>query len=163
MAAEAGAIVPGRRVQDYAGALLRLSNGARGSYWVTQAAGGMENCLRIRISGTKGTLEWEQEVPQRLIFKPIGRPWEIRTPGGPETLPLGAHSTHIVAGHPEGFPDGFANIYMDAAEAIAARRSGTPVRPVAGTFPTSLDGLKGVRFVDAVLASAEKGSGWVPC
>jgi predicted dehydrogenase len=65
VAAEIGAIVPGRLIHDYAGALLRFDNGARGSFWVTQAAAGVENCLRIRVSGTKGTLEWMQEFPRR--------------------------------------------------------------------------------------------------
>ena len=70
---EIGNIVPGRAVHDYGGALLRFDNGARGSYWVTQAAAGVENCLRIRVSGTKGSLEWMQEFPQALTFKPLGR------------------------------------------------------------------------------------------
>jgi len=160
VAAEAGNVVPGRKVQDFAGALMHLENGARGSFWVTQAAAGMENGLRIRVCGTKGTLEWEQEMPHRLVFKPAGRPWEVRTPGGPGALPLGIYSTHIAPGHPEGFPDGFANIYRDAAEAIAAGRSGKPVRQEAGTCPDVRDGLLGVRFIRAVLASSASGSAW---
>ncbi len=88
VAAEIGNIVPGRAVHDYGGALLRFDNGARGSYWVTQAAAGVENCLRIRVSGTKGSLEWMQEFPQALTFKPLGAPSQNRTPNGPGTLPL---------------------------------------------------------------------------
>ena len=83
VAAEAGAIVPGRIIHDYTAALLRMENGARGSYWVTQAAAGVENSLQFRISGTKGSLEWGQEIPQRLVFKPLGRPAETRTPQRP--------------------------------------------------------------------------------
>src|SRR5688572_81901 len=83
VAAEVGAIVPGRLVDDYAGALLRFDNGARGSFWVTQAAAGVENALRIRISGTRGSLEWHQEQPMRLLFTPLGGPAEWRTPNGP--------------------------------------------------------------------------------
>ncbi|OQY33017.1 MAG: oxidoreductase [Spirochaetaceae bacterium 4572_59] len=160
VAAEAGHIVPGRVVDDYTGALLRLSNGARGSFWVTQAAAGMENSLKIRLSGTRGTLEWEQETPHRLIYKPLGGPWEIRTPGGSGSTTLGSHSTQIAAGHPEGFPSGFANIYRDAAEAIAARRSGKTARKESCTYPKSKDGLAGVFFVKAVLDSSEKDSHW---
>ncbi len=122
--AEIGTIVPDRLIHDFAGALLRFDNGARGSFWVTQAAAGVENCLRIRVSGTKGTLEWMQEFPQALTFKPLHGPSQNRTPNGPGTLPLSARSTRLVAGHPEGFPDGFANIYSDAAEAISAAQSG---------------------------------------
>jgi predicted dehydrogenase len=163
VAAEAGSIVPGRLVHDYAGALLRLDNGARGSFWVTQAAAGVENCLRIRVSGTQGSLEWMQEFPQALTFKPLHGPSQNRTPNGPGTLPLAARSCRIVAGHPEGFHEGFANIYSDAAEAIAARRSGTKADPLALYFPNSLDGLLGVRFVHSVIESSQANGKWVKC
>lgn len=163
VAAEIGAIVPGRIIHDFGGAMLRFSNGARGSFWVTQAAAGVENCLRIRVSGTKGSLEWMQEFPQALTFKPLNAPSQNRTPNGPDTLPLSARCTRLVAGHPEGFPDGFANIYSDAAEAIAARRAGKQVDPLALYFPNSFDGLMGVRFVDSVIASSEANGQWTKC
>lgn len=158
--AERGAIVPGRKVDDYAGALLRLENGARGSFWVTQAAAGVENSLKIRVCGTKGSLEWHQETPQILTFKPLGSPAQTRTSNGPETLPLAAGSHRMVAGHPEGFADGFANIYKDAAEAIACRIAGKETDPLALHFPTSADGLAGVRFIEAVIRSSDNGSSW---
>ena len=163
VAAEVGAIVPKRIIHDFGGAMLRFENGARGSFWVTQAAAGVENCLRIRVSGTKGSLEWMQEIPQALTFKPLGAPSENRTPNGPGTLPLSARCTRLVAGHPEGFPDGFANIYSDAAEAIAARRAGKQADPLALYFPNSFDGLMGVRFVDSVIASSEANGQWTKC
>jgi len=163
VSAEVGAIVPNRLIHDFAGALLHFENGARGNFWVTQAAAGVENCLRIRVSGTKGSLEWMQEVPQALTFKPLNGPSENRTPNGPGTLPLAARSSRIVAGHPEGFPDGFANIYSDAAEAIAARRVGKQPNPLALYFPNSLDGLLGVRFVDSVIESSNAGGTWTKC
>ena len=163
VAAEVGAIVPKRIIHDFGGAMLRFSNGARGSFWVTQAAAGVENCLRIRVSGTKGSLEWMQEFPQALTFKPLKGPSENRTPNGPGTLPLSVRCTRLVAGHPEGFPDGFANIYSDAAEAIAARRAGKQADPLALYFPSSFDGLMGVRFVDSVIASSEANGQWTKC
>ena len=163
VAAEVGTIVPGRLIHDYAGALLRFGNGARGSFWVTQAAAGVENCLRIRVSGTQGTLEWMQEIPQALTFKPLKGPSQNRTPNGPGTLPLSARSTRLVAGHPEGFPDGFANIYSDVAEAIAARRAGKQADPLALHFPNSWDGLLGVRFVNSVIESSNTNGTWVKC
>lgn len=163
VAAEIGTIVPGRLIHDYAGALLRFDNGARGNFWVTQAAAGVENCLRIRVSGTQGTLEWMQEFPQALTFKPLHGPSQNRTPNGPGTLPLSARSTRLVAGHPEGFPDGFANIYSDAAEAIAARRSGKQPDPLALYFPNSWDGLLGVRFVNSVIESSNTNGKWTRC
>ena len=161
VAAEVGSIVPNRIVHDYAGAMLRLSNGARGSFWVTQAAAGVENCLRIRVCGAKGSLEWEQEIPQILSFKPQTGPAQVRTPNGPGTLPLAARSSRIVKGHPEGFPEAFANLYSDAAEAIAARRAGVAADPLACFFPTAHDGLLGVRFVAAVVESSAANGAWV--
>jgi predicted dehydrogenase len=172
VAAEVGSIVPGRITHDYAGAMLRLSHAAgqadggisaRGSFWVTQAAAGVENRLRIRVSGALGSLEWLQECPQALTFKPLDAPSQNRTPNGPGTLPLAQRASRIVAGHPEGFHEGFANLYSDAAEAIAARRSGQAADPLALHFPNSLDGLLGVRFVDSVIQSSQQNSAWVRC
>jgi predicted dehydrogenase len=163
VAAEVGSIVPERVTHDFAGAMLRLSNGARGSFWVTQAAAGVENGLRIRVSGSLGSLEWMQECPQALTFKPLDAPSQNRTPNGPGTLPLAARSSRIVAGHPEGFHESFANIYSDAAEAIAARRAGRSADPLALHFPNSFDGLLGVRFVDSVIQSSTHNGAWTYC
>jgi len=116
--------------------------------------------LKIRVSGTKGSLEWLQEIPQILTFKPLGAPVQTRTPNGPGTLPLAARSSRIAAGHPEGFPEGFANIYKDAAEAVASRIAGKEADPLALHFPTSADGLAGILFVDAVIRSSNNGSRW---
>ena len=160
VAAEVGHVVPSRLVDDYAGALLRFNNGARGSFWVTQTAAGIENALRIRVSGTLGSLEWLQERPTRLRFNPLDGPAEVRTPNGPGTLPISARATRIVAGHPEGFHEGFANVYSDAAEAIAARRAGIPVDPLALHFPNATDGALGVAFVDAAVASSASDAAW---
>jgi predicted dehydrogenase len=163
VSAEIGTIVPNRLVHDFGGALLRFDNSARGVFWVTQAAAGVENCLRIRVSGTKGSLEWMQEFPQTLTFKPLGAPSQNRTPNGPGTLPLSARSSRIVAGHPEGFHEGFANIYSDAAEAIAARRSGKTPDPLALHFPNSFDGLMGLKFVFSSIESSKANGTWVKC
>jgi predicted dehydrogenase len=163
VAAEIGTIVPGRLIHDYAGALLRFDNGARGTFWVTQAAAGVENSLRIRVSGNQGTLEWMQEFPQALTFKPLHGPSQNRTPNGPGTLPLSARSSRIVAGHPEGFPDAFASLYSDAAEAISARRAGKAADPLALQFPNSWDGLLGVRFVNSVIESSNANGKWTKC
>jgi predicted dehydrogenase len=160
VAAEVGHVAPGRLVDDFAAAMLRLDNGARGTFWVTQAAAGMENCLRIRVSGTRGSLEWEQERPTRLVVRPLDGPVRIHTPNGPGILPAAARASRIVAGHPEGFHEAFANLYSDAAEAIAARRSGTDPDPLALDFPTAVDGARGIRFVEAAVASSAAGGAW---
>jgi len=163
VAADVGAVVPGRLADDYGGAMLRFANGARGIFWVTQTAAGVENCLRIRVSGTKGSIEWMQEQPTSLSFKPLDGPAETRTPNGPGTLPLSARASRIVAGHPEGFHEGFATIYSDAAEAIAARRAGVTVDPLALNFPNAYDGVIGVKFVEAAMASSGNGGAWTSC
>jgi predicted dehydrogenase len=160
VAAEVGCIVPDRLTHDYAGAMLRLSNGARGSFWATQAAAGVENGLRIRVSGSFGSLEWQQEHPQVLQFKPLDAPAQMRTPNGPGTLPLAARASRIVAGHPEGFHEAFANLYTDAADAIAARRSGQTADPLSLYFPNAGDGLQGLRFITAALVSSNNQGAW---
>jgi len=160
VAADIGASVPDRISHDYAGAMLHMSNGARGSFWVTQAAAGVENGLRIRVSGALGSLEWQQEQPQVLLFKPLDAPAQVRTPNGPGTLALAARASRIVAGHPEGFHEAFANLYRDAAEAIAARRSGQTADPLALHFPSAFDGLQGLRFIAAAMASSDHQGVW---
>jgi hypothetical protein len=99
-------------------------------------------------------------VPQLLSFKPLDAPAQTRTPNGPGTLPLSARSSRIVAGHPEGFHEGFANLYSDAAEAIAARRAGVAAEPLALHFPNATDGLSGLQFVDAVIRSNAHDGAW---
>ena len=160
VAAEIGHIVPNRLVDDYGGALLRFDNGARGTFWVTQAAAGVKNGLRIRVSGTRGSVEWHQEDPTRLIWTPIAGPLQVLIPNGPGVLPAAQRASRIVAGHPEGFHEAFANLYSDVAEAIAARRSGSSADPLALQFPNEIDGAVGVRFVEAAVASSDAGGAW---
>jgi hypothetical protein len=116
--------------------------------------------LRIRISGALGSLEWQQEHPQVLQFKPLDAPAQVHTPNGPGTLPLAARASRIVAGHPEGFHEAFANLYTDAADTIAARRSGEVPDPLSLHFPNANDGLQGLRFVTAALASSNNQGAW---
>ena len=160
VAADLGCVVPDRSAHDVAAALLRMEGGARGSFWVTQAAAGVENGLRLRVSGSLGTLEWAQEQPQLLHFKPLDAPAQLRTPRGPGTLPLALRGTRVAAGHPEGFHEAFANLYADAAEAIAARRTGQTPDPLALHFPNATDGWMGLRFVDAVIRSSQANGAW---
>jgi predicted dehydrogenase len=160
VAAEIGHVIPERLVDDYGAAMLRFDNGARGVFWVTQTAAGVENSLAIRVSGTKGSLEWHQERPTRLTFKPIDGPARVHTPNGPGTLPAAFRGSRIVAGHPEGFHEAFANIYADVAEVVAARRSGRTVDPSALQFPNERDGAIGVRFVEAAVASSRADGAW---
>lgn len=160
VAADIGHVIPERLVDDYGAAMLRFNNGAKGSFWVTQTAAGVENCLRIRVSGNRGSVEWWQERPTRLISTPLNGPSRVYTPNGPDVLPAAARASRIVAGHPEGFHEAFANIYSDAAEAIAARRSGSAADPLAMQFPNHIDGAIGVGFVEAAVASSRANGIW---
>jgi predicted dehydrogenase len=160
VAAELGSAVPGRRVHDHAHLLLRFEGRACGSMWVTNSAAGAEHGLRIRAFGDHGGLEWHQEEPNSLLYRPRDGFAQLLTRGRPGLSPEAERATRIVLGHPEGFHEAFANLYADAAEAIVARRTGAPPDPLALDFPTVEDGARGVRFVEAAVDSHRNGSRW---
>ncbi len=159
LAADLQSFVPGRRVDDNAHVLMRYTSGARGMLWCSQVASGQENGLRLRIYGTKAGLEWEQENPNYLWVTPLGKPRYRLTRGGPGTGDAAARMSRIPSGHPEGYLEGFANIYSEAARAIIARRDGTAL-DAAVTFPGLKEGLEGVAFVDACVRSSKKNGAW---
>ena len=140
--------------------LLRFEGGARGSMWVTNSAAGAEHGLHIRVFGDKGGLEWHQEEPNRLLHRPLGGFAQVLTRGRPGLSAQAERATRIVLGHPEGFHEAFANLYADAAEAIVARRTGAQPDPLALDFPTVADGARGLKFVEAAVASQRNGSCW---
>ena len=159
LSADLQAFVPGRRVDDNAHVLLRYTSGARGMLWCSQVAAGQENGLRLRIYGTKAGIEWEQENPNYLWVGPLGAPKYRLTRGGAGSGEAAARLTRIPAGHPEGYLEGFANIYAEAARAIIARRDGTALDP-ATAFPGLKEGLEGVAFVDACVRSSKRNAAW---
>lgn len=160
LAADLQAFVPGRRLDDNAHVMLRFKGGARGMLWSSQVAPGNENALRLRVYGDKGGLEWEQENPNRLWYAPLGEPKRLITRNGAGAGEAAARVSRIPPGHPEGYLEGFANIYSEAAEAIIARRSGgEPGAEV--LYPTIADGLKGMQFVDACVRSSARNSAWI--
>ena len=160
LAADLQAFVPGRRVDDNGNVLLRFEGGARGMLWCSQVATGNENALRLRVYGDKGGLEWAQEDPNYLWHAPLGEPKRLLTRGGAGAGPAAARVSRTPGGHPEGYLEGFANIYAEAARAILARREGQPVPPDV-VFPTVEDGVAGVAFVDACVRSSERNAAWV--
>jgi predicted dehydrogenase len=160
LAADLQAFVPGRRVDDNGHVLLRFEGGARGMLWCSQVAAGNENTLRIRVYGEKGGLEWAQEDPNYLWFTPLGEPKRLLTRGGTGAGPEAARVSRTPSGHPEGYLEGFANIYAEAARAILARREGREA-PADVLYPTIEDGVAGVAFVDACVRSSERNAAWV--
>jgi predicted dehydrogenase len=160
LAADLQHFVPGRRLDDNANVLLRYDGGARGMLWCSQVATGNENALRLRVYGDKGGLEWEQEDPNKLWFTPLGEPRQLLTRGGAGAGPEAARVSRTPGGHPEGYLEGFANIYAEAARAIRARREGKPV-PAEVVYPTIEDGVAGVAFVEACVRSSARNGVWV--
>ncbi len=160
LAADLQAFVPGRQVDDNAHVMLRFKGGAKGMLWSSQVAPGNENALRIRIYGDKGGLEWAQEDPNYLWFTPLGEPKRLITRNGAGAGAGAGRMSRIPPGHPEGYLEGFANIYTEAAQAILARREGKKATNEV-IFPTVYDGLKGVQFVSACVRSSNRNSAWV--
>jgi predicted dehydrogenase len=160
LAADLTAFVSGRRVDDNGHVLMRYQGGARGMLWCSQVAPGNENGLRLRVYGTKGGLEWAQEDPNYLWFTPFGKEKRKITRGGAGSGTEAARVTRVPPGHPEGYLEGFANIYTEAARAIRAAKTGTPV-PEGTTFPGLKEGLEGVAFVDACVRSSARNGAWV--
>lgn len=163
VSADVGAVVPARVFDDYAGILWRFENGARGSCMVTQAAAGAENNVRIRVHGAKGMLEWQHQEPNYLRYAPLGDSVQILGRGDARLHPVAQRASRIARGHPEGFRESFANLYADFAEAIAARITGMTPDPLHAWSPSVHDGLRGLEFVDAVLASSRNGGAWTAC
>ena len=160
LAADLQAFVPGRRVDDNGNVLLRYAGGARGMLWCSQVAAGSENALRLRVYGETGGLEWAQEDPNYLWYTPLGEPKRLLTRGGAGVGAAAARVTRVPAGHPEGYLEGFATIYAEAARAIRARQAGRPV-PAEVVFPGIEDGVAGVAFVDACVRSSARNGAWV--
>ena len=158
--AELSTFVPNRTLDDHVQVMLRYANGAKGTLWASQVATGCENALRLRVYGEAGGLEWAQEDPNYLWYTPFGEPKRLLTRGGVGAGPEAARVSRTPGGHPEGYLEGFANIYAEAARAILARRTGAPV-PEDVTYPTIEDGVKGVAFVEACVRSSARNSAWV--
>ncbi|MEP0944218.1 MAG: Gfo/Idh/MocA family oxidoreductase [Rhizobiaceae bacterium] len=159
LAADLESFVPGRQLDDNAHIMLRFAGGAKGMIWSSQVAVGKENALQLRIYGEKGGLEWQQESPNQLTFLPLNGATRTFTRGGPESWSTAARVTRIPAGHPEGYLEGFATIYSEAAEIIRAKQQGrTVVEEVQA--PGVDDGLSGVSFIDACLRSNQRDAAW---
>lgn len=151
--------VPGRKVDDNVSVLLRFDNGAKGMLWASQVAPGNENSLALRIYGDRGGLEWHQEQPNHLWYTPFGEPKRLLTRGGSGSLPAAERVTRVPAGHPEGYLEGFATIYQEAARKIRAADTGGEA-PGETSAPGIEDGLAGMAFIDACIRSSEAGSVW---
>lgn len=160
LSADLSSFGEGRILDDNVQILLRYANGARGSLWASQVAPGNENALMIRVYGTKGGLKWRQEDPNVLLWTPYEQPTQILTRGGPGAGAAAGRITRVPAGHPEGYLEAFGNLYSEVAAAIKAARTGE--KPPEGVmFPTVEDGVKGLAFIEAAVASSKANGKWI--
>jgi len=154
VSADVATHVPGRRLDDDVAALLHFAGGARGVLKASQVAAGEENGLRLRIHGERGGLEWAQVEPNTLTLRWLDRPAEIVRTGGPGLSDGIAALTRTPAGHPEGYIEAFANLYRGFAGAVRGEGD--------RRFPGVTDGLRTMRFIQAVIANARGDRKWTP-
>ena len=161
VSAELTTFVPGRRLDDNANVMMRFSGGARGVLTASQVAVGNLNNLSLKIFGARGGLEWSGETPELLRFTPYGEPSRILQRGGPANTGEAQRGSRMPGGHPEGYIEGFANLYRDAAELIAARKRGRrPDAAALSVTPDVADGARGVAFIEASVASNRNNGAW---
>ncbi|MCA1470370.1 Gfo/Idh/MocA family oxidoreductase [Bradyrhizobium sp. IC3195] len=158
--AQLSIFVEGRPLDDDVQILLKWKGGAKGMLWASQVAVGNENGLTLRVYGSKGGLEWAQENPNHLWFTPYGKPRQLLTRGGAGAMGEAARVSRIPSGHPEGYLEGFATIYAEAARAIRAAAAGEKPHPDV-VFPTVEDGLAGVKLIEAAVKSSAGNGVWV--
>lgn len=154
--AELATLVPGRAMEDDAAILVRLAGGARGIYQASQISAGEENGLTLRVHGERAGLVWRQEQPNHLDLLHAEAPRERLTRGSAYLCAAAHHATRLPPGHPEGFIEAFANLYRNAGRVIGAGIAGVEGDPLDHDFPDHTDGLRGMRFIEGVLASAAR-------
>ena len=160
LCADINTVVPGRQLDDDGAVLLKLSNGASAVLMASQIAAGEENNVRIRVYGDQGGLEWQQVDANTLQVKWRDRPTEIRRTGTGYVGSFAQHNTRVPAGHPEGYLEAFANLYRNFALSLQARDAGTTASPEALDYPTIADGVRGMAFIENVIASGKSDKKW---
>ena len=160
LCADLTTFVKGRKLDDDGNVLVRYKGGAKGILHSSQISIGDENMLNIRVYGTKAGIEWRQEFPNELVVKYADKPRETWRRGNDYLSPSVAPFTRIPAGHPEGYLEAFANIYLEAFRAIEAEVSGKK-QPKNLDFPTIEDGVYGMAFIETVVKSSKLGAKWI--
>ena len=160
LSADLTSFVKGRKLDDNVHVMMRFKGGAKGMLWASQVAPGNENGLKLRVYGTKGGIVWEQEHPNQLTWAPYGQSPRTVSRGTGGANAAAGRVTRVPPGHPEGYLEGFANLYTEIAAAIRAARKGKKPDP-AVTFPGISDGVRGVAFVEAAVKSSAKNGVWV--
>ena len=158
VAADVGALLPGRKVVDHVSALIEFDGGARGTFTVTQAAAGGENDIRLRVYGEKGMLDWSHREPSYLKLALQGEPARTIGRGDPFLPPEIIAAGRTPRGHPEGLREAFANIYAEVAQERMARELGETVPDL--PYPRIEEGAHTMAFIEACVASQARGT-WV--
>ena len=160
LSADIHTFVKGRLVDDNAQIMLRFEGGAKGAIWSSQVAVGNENNLKIRVFGENGGLEWRQEDPNYLNFTKFGHPTQRFTRGSGSASEEANNITRIPAGHPEGYLEGFANIYGDVSKKLFALINKQKYDSSNDCYPTIYDGVEGMKFIETVLESSNNNCKW---
>lgn len=161
LCADISTFVPGRRLDDDGNVLLRFEQGVKGILHASQIAAGEENNLNIRVYGEKGGIEWRQMEPNTLIVKWLDQPVQLLRTGVGQLYPEAQAATRLPGGHPEGYLEAFANIYRNFAHCVRAHLEGVKADPVHADFPTIQDGVRGMKFIEKVIASGKSKSKWL--
>lgn len=152
--------VEGRRLDDDSSALLKFGDGVTGVLMATQIAAGEENDLKIRIYGDKGGFEWTHTNPNTLLYKPLDQPVQVLRAGTGYLSDIAQKNTRLPAGHPEGYLEAFANIYLEFARAVSDYQSGNFRSVHDYDFPDAADGVRGMAFVNNMLHSSKSEQKW---
>jgi predicted dehydrogenase len=160
LCADLTTFVKGRKLDDDGNVLVRYKGGAKGVLHASQVCVGDENNLNIRVYGSKAALEWHQEQPNDLVLKFPDKPSQLWRRGNLYNSDQAKRSSRVPPGHPEGYLEAFANIYLEAFRAISAEVEGRPI-PKDLDFPTIDDGVEGMAFINAVVKSSRLGARWV--
>jgi predicted dehydrogenase len=152
----------GRQLDDYGTAAIRFQNGALGTVTASQISHGRENDLWIEVDGTKASLEWHQEEPNKMYVRTNGQPHRVytRDPNAPYMKDTPRASCRLPSGHPEGYFEAFANVYRAAYVDIAVRASGQKVDGSKSLYPNVADGVDGMNFITQCVASSAENGAW---
>ena len=161
--ADLTSFIEGRTLDDDCNCLVRFEDGVKGVIYASQISVGEENGFSIWVYGADAGLEWHQEQPNQLLYKPIDGPVQIFSRGSScvgAKSPAAARGSRLPAGHPEGFLEAFANHYNNFADTILLKEEGKAVDPIIGDFPQVHEGVRGMAFIETVVASSRNGSVW---
>src|ERR671912_460256 len=159
--ADLTAFVKGRRLDDDGNLLIRYEGGAKGVMVASQISAGEENDLRVRIYGTEGGLEWRQEEPNYLYHRPAEEPERVLKRGNDYLCEEAKKASRLPAGHPEGFIEAFANVYMNVVASIRAKREQVEPDGLPWDFPTHYEGARGVHFIEKTVESSRSNQKWL--